>query len=72
MTVGSGGKYDAECEALLFSNKAQCACVIVVGGAKGSGFSLSTIVPATIPMLVGVLRNVANELEADSRALEKR
>jgi hypothetical protein len=71
MTVGAGGKYEAECAALLLANGAQCACVIVMGGRERSGFSVSTVNPAYLPALARTLRDAAEQIEADVRALKR-
>jgi hypothetical protein len=69
MTIGSGGKYDAECELLLAVTGAVTTCAIVVDGRRGTGFSMSTRDPRHIGLLAGVLREVADQLEADARKL---
>jgi hypothetical protein len=71
VTIGSGGKYDAECELLLAVTGAQTTCAIVVDGRRGTGFSMSTRDPRHVGLLVGVLRDVANQLEADARKLDQ-
>lgn len=70
MTIdGTGGKYDAECELLLAVTGGLTTCVIVVDGRRGTGFSMSTRDPRHVGMLVSVLRDVADQLEADARKL---
>lgn len=71
MAIGEGGKYDQECELLFVTTGAQTACVIVVGGVRGTGFSLSTRDPSHLSLLIGVLRDVANQIEMDARKLPK-
>jgi hypothetical protein len=60
------GKFDTECEELLIEHDADAAMVIVCGGKRGSGFSMSMKPnPNMIPALIVVLRSAANQLEAD-------
>lgn len=61
------GKYDDLCEyvrnkAGVIGMPAQGALVIVVGGTKGSGFSMKSDA-LLIQMLPGILRNVADQIE---------
>lgn len=72
MSVGSGGKYDAESELALAMTQGKLVALIVVGGTRGTGFSLATIDPRLLPSVVGVLRDVANQVEADARELPRR
>jgi hypothetical protein len=66
---GTGGKYDAECELLRAVTGAQTSCAIVINGVRGTGFSLSTTDPRHVAVIVSVLRDVADQLEADARKL---
>jgi hypothetical protein len=69
MTVGAGGKYDSYCEALFVATQASATFVAIVGGNRGSGFSMSVRDPRILPMLAGVLRDIANQLESDAKKL---
>lgn len=72
MTIdGTGGKYDAECVFVRAATGATTAFVIVVGGVRGTGFSMSTTDTRHLPMLAGVLRDVANQIEADHRKVSQ-
>lgn len=71
MTVGTGGKYDAECEALFLLTGATATFVAVVGGNRGSSFSMSTRDPRIVPVLASVLRDIANQLEADAKKMSQ-
>jgi hypothetical protein len=60
------GKYDA---ALSLARAATggCAILIVVDGKHGSGFACQTL-PATMRMIPSLLRQVADDIEADQKA----
>lgn len=75
MTTGPG-KYDEECTAALIATDAQAVLLVVLGGDRGDGFSMSSSVgspPASMlptvlrpaSMLPAVLRLVADQIEAD-------
>ncbi len=66
---GTGGKYDQECEFLLAATGAETTCAIVVAGNRGTGFSLATRDRRHLGLMVEVLRDVANQIEADARKL---
>ena len=71
MTVGSGGKYDGECELVLAMTGGKTTCVIVVDGVRGTGFSMSTRDPRHIAVTINTLRDFANQLEADLKKLSQ-
>jgi hypothetical protein len=64
-------KYDKDCQALILANDAEAACVVVVGGNKDTGFSLSIKDPQTprgmkvLALIPEVLRRMAAEIERD-------
>lgn len=63
------GKYDAPCERTLLETRAQAVVLIVLGGDKGSGFSVSGVggtIETTFIKLPAILRGVANEIEKDA------
>lgn len=73
MPVGRG-KFDSECELILVANRADAVCVIVLGGARGSGFSMSLDALTAHRSLLGipsVLRQVADQMEQDRIAAEQ-
>jgi len=68
MSFGTG-KYDKECERLLVKTGASACVVVVLGGRKGSGTSVSTRVggrvngmPITTDLLAGALEHVAKDV----------
>jgi hypothetical protein len=63
MPMGAG-KYDSECTQDLLKTQATAVLLIVLGGKKGSGFSMATIDAATIAMVPAILRDTADQIEA--------
>lgn len=59
------GKFDAECEELLKEHHAEVVMVVVLGGKRGSGFSLSTTNPQRLPEVIKVMRSAADQIEKD-------
>lgn len=64
------GNYDDESERMLMELKAACVTLIVIGGSKGNGFSVSGLHEINhpdnvIPKLPGLLRDMADSIEAD-------
>lgn len=66
MPVGPG-KYDKECEEILLRDHADVVLVIVIGGKRGDGFSLSGVNPFVIPNIAAILRHVADSIEQTLR-----
>lgn len=58
------GKYDNICEAAMWEADAELAAVIIIGGTKGDGFSITTTSKGLAAGLPKVLRMVADEIEA--------
>jgi hypothetical protein len=58
------GKYDVECGDIRERTKAQTVIVIVIGGSKGTGFSMQSTDPMHIGKTPMVLRTVAAEIES--------
>jgi hypothetical protein len=58
------GKYDAPCEAVQRELRATLVALIVLGGVKGSGFSVSTTDLSCLAGLPGMLRHTADQIEA--------
>jgi hypothetical protein len=69
MAFGEGGKYDAQCEQVLRNTKAEACVVIVLGGEKGSGFSVSVTNLSAARAIPDLLRTVAQDMEADLRRI---
>lgn len=65
MTVGPG-KYDAVCTSVFEITRARAAIVIVFDGAAGTGFSV-TSEGGLVLDIPKVLRNVADQIEADTQ-----
>ena len=70
MTIGPGGKYDDVCEALLHMTGATTTAVIVIDGKRGTGFSVSTRNPSHVKAIATALRDCADQLDADAKALD--
>jgi hypothetical protein len=56
------GKYDDACTLVREMTDATCAVVVVIGGSKGSGFSVQTAHPISANTLAVVLETVARQL----------
>lgn len=69
------GKYDAECTAVQQSTDAEVCLLIVCGGNRGSGFSATFKIsePSRLPALMAtvpkILRDVADQIEADNKGM---
>lgn len=59
------GKYDDECSKVRESAQALLAAVIIIGGNKGTGFSVQTVNPHLLNEVPGLLRHMADEIEKD-------
>jgi hypothetical protein len=64
MTVGAG-KYRSEAEALLTMYRAEAVVVCVIGGVRGTGFSLAQSDEVVMQELPGALRIIAEQIEAE-------
>lgn len=64
MTVGPG-KYDDEATAVREATGAAGVVLIVLGGGKGSGFSVQTKAKFLLRKLPSILRGLAAEIEHD-------
>lgn len=62
------GKYDELCTYVREHAQAQGAIVLVIGGTKGSGFSVQADLETTLKV-PGILRLLAAQIEADGGAL---
>jgi hypothetical protein len=68
MAIGPG-KYDEVCTVAREATNAKATILIIVGGKRGSGFSMQ-IADTTIMLdLPATLRGIAEELERDSRGI---
>jgi hypothetical protein len=68
MTLGPG-KYDAICTLAREQAEAEAALLLILGGNKGSGFSVQVQVQANMVLLralPALLRDVADQIEKDS------
>lgn len=61
------GKYDAEATAARESAKAAGVVLLVLDGDRGSGFSVQMSSPGMSVQLPGILRRMADSIEADMR-----
>lgn len=68
-----GGKYEKEVEALLRNEDAELAVIIVVGGNRGSGFSLAVVPSAAqqLDIIANVLHDTADEIKKDFTSMVK-
>lgn len=57
------GKYEPECTEALLKTGGHTVLLIVLGGAKGTGFSMATTDPASIALVPAILRSTADEIE---------
>jgi hypothetical protein len=62
-----GGQYGPECEALLADLAATGVLICVIGGPRGSGFSVAFRDPLLLGALPGALRHIADSIDADLR-----
>lgn len=60
------GKYADECERDLKEIRAAAVLLIVLGGKKGSGFSMATFDPGLAAAAPKILRDAADEIEASN------
>jgi len=66
--AGNLGKYDEVCEEVMAKTEAATVLVIVLGGNKGAGFSVSTSHPRNLIHLPEVLELVARNIRAQQGA----
>lgn len=64
MQLNGGGKYDEQCERTLIELSAAGVLLIVLGGNKGQGFSMSAIDPSLIEQVPEILEDVARQIRA--------
>ena len=68
-TLKIEGNYDEEAAKVLVFTQSKAVVLIVMGGAKGSGFSVAGLArsPAdgVIPKLPEILRHMADQIEGD-------
>src|SRR6185295_16129292 len=62
-------EYDAEARAILLATEADAALVVVVGGKRGGGASLS-VANGDPRQMVEILRDLATSIEDDCKAVE--
>jgi hypothetical protein len=62
MPVGPG-KYDNECTQIMHRTSADAVVLIVTGGDRGHGFSVTWNLSKGFPDLPTILRKVADEIE---------
>lgn len=71
MQLNGGGKYDEQCERTLFELNAAGVLLIVLGGNKGTGFSMSAIEVSIVEDVPEILEDVARQIRA-AREADKR
>lgn len=75
--AGGPGKYDDEATLVRNRTDAQAVGLIVIGGVKGSGFSVQLAVSddktgkATMAIIAGALEQAARDIRADAAKWEK-
>lgn len=57
------GKYDPECTQALLSTKAVATVLVVIGGDRGNGFSVTSTDPEAIKKLSALLRMMADQID---------
>lgn len=60
------GRYGHESEATLVRTGGYLVAVLVAGGIHGSGFGVSVVDVDLVKLLPGLLRTMADQIEADS------
>lgn len=60
-----GGKYEELCAVVKLGAKAECAIVIVLGGNRGSGFSMQANDPLAVLRVPKLLRDMADSIAGD-------
>jgi len=65
------GKYDLECSLARARTGAAGAVLIILAGTKGDGFS-AQVPGVALTLLPQVLRDVANQIEADAKKAAER
>lgn len=63
----SGGKYDKEATMVRDSTSAAMVFLLVVGGDRGSGFSVQSVDPKLIRMAADTLREVAEQIDRENQ-----
>jgi hypothetical protein len=63
-----GGKYDQECQRAFDSAKARACVLLVVGGDRGHGFSVTSDNPLIIASLPPLLREMADSIDRTMKA----
>jgi hypothetical protein len=64
----SGGRYDAEVTQAREATQAALCMLIVIGGNRGTGFSVQCIDEALVQAIPTLLRNVADRIEKEQRS----
>lgn len=59
------GKYDEECTLVRNMTEGQLVLVAVIGGNKGSGFSVQCLEDTTLLQLAEILENMAKSIRTD-------
>ena len=70
MMIPGPGKYDEQCERMILETKADMVLLIVCGGNNGTGFSINAKELHFMKEIPRVLRDVANDVEAQNKARE--
>lgn len=63
MPVGPG-KYDDLCTFSLIQTEAKLSALIIIGGNKGSGFSVSSLHPDYLLLLADTLQEIIDEVRS--------
>ena len=64
MPIGPG-KYDKYCTEVRENARAQAVVLIVLNGARGSGFSVQASSELDPPVLADLLQHVVNQMRSD-------
>jgi hypothetical protein len=60
------GKYDDACTVVREMTGATCTVVVVIGGSKGSGFSVQTINPISADAFADLLEDIARQIRSEA------
>lgn len=76
MSLGPGGRYDKECELITASVSSDATVLIVLGGTRGSGFSMTINAQKVNPLramrvVSDALEHVARQIRGDIQRFEE-
>ena len=63
MITDAVSRYDPECTAVRIDTHAQGVVLMILGGYKGSGFTIQMVDPSFLPSIAQALRAAADDIE---------